>query len=114
MSDCFDDIKQSGGNIFADMGFENPEEELARAQIVCRICDIIRARKLTQVTAAEILGIDQPKVSALMKGRFGGFSSDRLFRFLNALDRDVEIVIKPKSPDGQASVRVVMPAKIAA
>ena len=62
------------------------------------ICDIIAQRKLTQRGAAAILRIDQPKVSALMRGRLEGFSSERLFRFLNALGRDVEIVIRPKRP----------------
>ena len=72
--------------------------------------DIITERKLTQAMAATVLGIDQPKVSALMRGRHDGFSSDRLFRFLNALDRDVEIVIKPKRRDAKhGSIHVVVP-----
>ena len=64
---------------------------------------------MTQVKAAELLNIDQPKVSALKRGRLDGFSTDRLFRFLNALGRDVEIVIKQKSHTAKpAGIRVVV------
>jgi len=91
-------VTESTGNVFADLGLPDAEEALAKAEIASRICDIIAQRKLTQNRAAAILRIDQPKVSALMRGRLEGFSSERLFRFLNALGRDVEIVIKPKSP----------------
>ena len=89
-------ITSSSGNVFADMGLPDADEALAKAEIASRICDIIERRRLTQIEAAGILGADQPKVSALMRGRLEGFSSERLFRFLNALGRDVEIVIKPK------------------
>src|SRR5438445_9971070 len=86
-------IEESSGNVFADLGLKNPEELLAKAELVQRICDIIAERKLTQTRAAAVLGIDQPKISALMRGKLDGFSLDRLFRFLNALGRDVDIVI---------------------
>ena len=79
-------------NIFEDLGFEHPEEELAKAKLVMALGQAIRQRKLTQVQAAALLGIDQPKVSALLKGRYGGFSTDRLLRLLLALDRDVDVV----------------------
>jgi predicted XRE-type DNA-binding protein len=92
------DITKSTGNVFADLGLPDAEEALAKAEIASQICDIIVRRRLTQSKAAAILGIDQPKVSALMRGRLEGFSSERLFRFLNALGRDVEIMIKPKPP----------------
>src|SRR3954465_14390328 len=88
-------IEASRGNVFADLGLKNPEELLAKAELVQRIADIIAERKLTQVRAANLLGIDQPKVSALLRGKLDGFSTDRLFRFLNALGKDVEIVIRP-------------------
>jgi predicted XRE-type DNA-binding protein len=92
------DITKSTGNVFADLGLPDAEEALAKAEIASQICDIIVRRRLTQGKAAALLGIDQPKVSALMRGRLEGFSSERLFRFLNALGRDVEIVIKLKPP----------------
>ena len=88
-------IEASSGNVFADLGLKNPDELLAKAELVQRICDIIAQRKLTQSRTAKLLGIDQPKVSALMRGKLSGFSTDRLFRFLNALGSDVEIVIRP-------------------
>jgi predicted XRE-type DNA-binding protein len=100
-------IEPSSGNVFADLGFKNPEELLAKAELVQRIVDIIAERKLTQVRAAKLLGIDQPKVSALLRGKLDGFSTDRLFRFLNALGRDVEIVIRPAKHSHDAETRVV-------
>ena len=99
-------IEESSGNVFADLGLNNPEELLAKAQLVQRICDIIAERKLTQVRAARLLGIDQPKVSALMRGKLDGFSTDRLFRFLNALGSDVDIVIRPARRGREADTRV--------
>ena len=93
--------------MFADLGLEYPEELLAKAELVQRIADIIAERKLTQVRAAKVLGIDQPKVSALLRGKLDGFSTGRLFRFLNALGRDVEIVIRPAKHSHEAATRVV-------
>lgn len=105
------EFEESSGNVFADIGLSNPEEHLAKAELAFQICQIIRARKLTQVRAAKILGIKQPNVSALMKGQLGGFSAERLFRFLNKLDKSVEIVIKDKPRKAkQADVRVVVEA----
>lgn len=102
-------VTPSTGNVFADIGLPDAEETYAKAVIASRICDIITERKLTQAEAAGVLGLDQPKVSALMRGRLDGFSSDRLFRFLNALDRDVEIIIRPKKQEAEhGSVRVVV------
>jgi predicted XRE-type DNA-binding protein len=101
------DVEASSGNVFANMGLKNPEELLAKAELVQRICDIIAQRKLTQTRAAKLLGIDQPKVSALLRGRLDGFSTDRLFRFLNALGSDVEIVVRPARGDKRADTRVV-------
>ena len=88
-------VTPSSGNVLADLGFTEPEEELARAQLASRIQKIIRRRRLTQVDAAGLVGIDQPKVSALLNGRLANFSSTRLMRLLTALRQDVEIVIKP-------------------
>ena len=100
-------IEPSSGNVFADLGLKNPEELLAKAQIVQRISDVIAERKLTQLRAAKLLGIDQPKISALLRGKLDGFSIDRLFRFLNALGRDVEITIRPAQRAEDAETRVV-------
>ena len=101
-------IEPSSGNVFADLALENPEELLAKAELVQRICDIITERKLTQTRAAAILGIDRPRVSALMRGHLDEFSIDRLFRFLNALGRDVEIIIRPARRGTEAETRVIL------
>ena len=90
-------VTESSGNVFADMGVIEPEEELAKAQLASYIRQAIKRGGLTQLQAAHRLGLDQPKVSALMNGRLAGFSSVRLMRFLAALGQDVEIVIKPRS-----------------
>ncbi|MEG4057737.1 MULTISPECIES: helix-turn-helix transcriptional regulator [unclassified Microcoleus] len=90
------DIQVSSGNIFADLGLPNSDEMLMKAELVRQITEILSQRELNQVQAAEVLGIDQPKVSALMRGKLTGFSTERLFRFLNALGCDVQIVVKQK------------------
>ena len=91
-----DEVLESSGNVFADLEVDEPEEMLAKAELARRIGNILKRRRLTQAQAATLLGIDQPKVSALLRGKLGGFSTDRLLRFLMALDRDVDIVIKRK------------------
>ena len=96
MMDTKIDYEESSGNVFADIGLPNPEEHLMKAELAFQICQIIRARKLTQTAAAKLLGIQQPNVSALMKGQLAGFSAERLFRFLNKFDKSVEIIIKDK------------------
>lgn len=94
-------IRQGGPNIFADLKLPDPDQLNAKAQIAYRICQILQERKLTQQAAAHLLGIDQPKVSALLRGRLEGFSTDRLFRYLNALDQEIEIAIKPLKNRGR-------------
>ena len=90
-------VHRGSGNVFADIGVVHPERMLARAQVMARITDILRERGLTQQQAATLLGIPQSKVSCLMNGKLSMFSLDHLFELLNALDRDVEIIIKPKT-----------------
>ncbi|NEO97565.1 MAG: XRE family transcriptional regulator [Symploca sp. SIO2E9] len=103
-------VQASSGNVFADLGLENYEELLVKAELARKISSIITKQQMTQTEAAELLGVDQPKISALIHGKLSGFSTARLFRFLNALGRDVEIVvkIKPKS-HSQGQTRVVAP-----
>jgi predicted XRE-type DNA-binding protein len=93
--------------VFADLGLPNPDLALAKAELVQRIRELISERKLTQTKAAELLGLDQPKISALVRGRVDGFTYDRLFRFLNALGQRVEINIRPtETSDDRRSVVV--------
>lgn len=91
------------GNVFADIGFSNAEEMLAKSELVRHINKIIEQRRLTQVEAARVLGVSQPKVSALRRGRLTDFSMERLLRFLVALGQAVAIRIRPAS---RAGVRV--------
>ena len=89
-------VTASSGNVFADLGFANPEEELLKAKLVREIRGIIKRRKLTQVQAAAVLGLKQPDVSALVTGRVGKFSIDRLVRCLDRLDYKVDLVVRHK------------------
>ncbi len=99
---------KSSGNVFKDLGVPLPEEALAKAELTAKIAEIIASRGLTQTAAAGILGVDQPKVSALLRGQLAGFSTDRLFRFLTALGSDVEIVIRARPrAKGRGRIHVV-------
>ena len=91
-----EEVFRTSGNVFKDITSEHPERLLARAQIMMRISEIIQERHLTQEKAAKVLGIPQSKVSCLINGKLSMFSLDYLFELLNALDRNVEIIIKPK------------------
>lgn len=86
----------SSENIFADLGIKNPEEALAKSELAIQIHQAIKKKKLTQKKAADLLGIDQPKISALLGGKLGGFSLERLIKFLNALGADVTINVETK------------------
>ncbi|HLE36102.1 MAG TPA: helix-turn-helix transcriptional regulator [Candidatus Acidoferrales bacterium] len=97
----------SSGNVFADLGLPRAEEALAKAELAQKIYAIIQQRRLTQAQAAEILGVDQPKISALKRGRLSGFSLERMVRFLILLGRDVEIVVKPR-PRKRAQARLLV------
>lgn len=101
-------VQVGSANVFADLGLPNSEEMLIKAELASKIGEIIETRSLTQMDAAEILGIDQPKVSALIRGRLTGFSTERLFRFLNALGNDVEISVKPKPASRTAAITTVI------
>lgn len=98
---------KSRNNVFTDVNIPQSGLYLAKAELANSICEVIKERNLTQMEAAEILGINQPKVSAIVRGNLDGFSLDRLFKFLNLFDRDIEIVIRPHSdPNQEAGIRV--------
>jgi predicted XRE-type DNA-binding protein len=88
------------GNVFADIGFSNADEMLAKSELVRHINKIIEQRGLTQVEAAKVLGVAQPKVSSLRRGRLTDFSIDRLMRFLVLLGQEVDINVRPASHAG--------------
>lgn len=90
-------IDESSGNVFADLELPDADDLLVKAQLARRIGEIVKGRHLTQAEAARVLGATQPIVSNLMNGQLHGFSLERLVRFLNALDRDVEIIVRRRS-----------------
>jgi len=96
------EIHEGSGNVYADLGYRDAEEMLVKAKLVRKISEIIRSKGLTQVEAARILGLTQPKVSALLRGQFRGISERKLIDCLTSLGRDVEIVVKdaPRRRDG--------------
>lgn len=89
-------VTPSSGNVFADIGLSKPEKCLEKADIVIQIVQIIKERKLTQAEAAKLLGIDQPQVSALMRGRFYRFSLERLLKFMDALGKRIRYSFEDK------------------
>ena len=93
-------VEESSGNIFQDLGLPNAEERLAKAMLSREISRVIDERGLTQAEAAQLLGASQPDISNIVRGRLSGFALERLARYLNALGRDVEIRVRPKS-DGE-------------
>jgi len=100
-------INRSSGNVFADLRVPNPEQYLAKAELAAKILKVVSRRGLTQAATGKLLGINQPKVSALLNGRLDGFSSDRLFRFLNALGCDVRISVSRPHPQTPGRVKVM-------
>ena len=105
-------VTESSGNVFADIGLPEPEEELTKAQLASHIRQAITRRRLTQTAAAAQMGLDQPKVSALLNGRLGNFSSERLMRLLTALGHDVDITVRAKPRNrARGRIRVVSEAR---
>lgn len=90
-------MTKSSGNIFSDLGYKNPDEHLLKVKLAIVVNKIISDRQLTQMEAARILGIDQPKISRLSRGQLAGFSLDKLMTFLISLNQDIEVNIKPHS-----------------
>lgn len=89
-------IVHGTANIFADLGFPDPETHLLKAQLVTKIRHLLKAAKMTQVQAAKTIGVSQPDISRILRGEFRECSVERLMRFLAALGCDVEIVVRPK------------------
>ena len=102
-------ITPGSGNVFGDLRLPNAEEKQTKARLAVAINQIIAGKDLSQVAAARRLKINQPKISALANYRLEGFSVERLMHFLTALDRDVEIVIRPK-PRSRRGARILVTA----
>ena len=91
------EIEKGSANVYADLGIPNPGEMLVKAQLAAKIAEIIKQRRMTQVQAAELLGMPQPKLSNMLRGRFRGISEAKMLDCLTSLGRDVQIVIKTAS-----------------
>ena len=89
-------VELSSGNVFADIGLEDAEELLLKAKLVYKISQLIKKKGLTQAEVAKRTGLDQPKVSRLLRGQLSGFSADRLFAILNRMGHSVEVRISAR------------------
>jgi predicted XRE-type DNA-binding protein len=100
-----DSVTRGTGNVFADLGFPDAAERQAKLRLAYALNQVIEARKLSQLEAAKVLGVSQPKVSALRNYKLAGLSVERLMNLLTALDQDVEIVIR-KKPRSRKAARI--------
>jgi len=98
-------ISESSGNVFEDLGLPDAAEQKLKARLAAAINRVVEARGLRQTEAARVLGASQPDISALANYRLSGFSIGRLVDYLTALNRDVEIAIRPSRTRGHVSVR---------
>jgi len=100
-------VEEGSGNVYTDLSYPDSDTMLVKAQLAAKIAEIVQRRALNQTQTAEILGLTQPKVSALLKGRFRGISEHRLLECLTRLGRDVDIVIKP-TPRSRSNGRLTL------
>jgi predicted XRE-type DNA-binding protein len=100
-----DQVIHGTGNVFADLGYSDATERQAKLRLAYALNQILEERKLSQAEAANVLGVTQPKVSALRHYKLAGFSVERLMNLLTALDQDIDIVIKQK-PRSRRSARI--------
>jgi predicted XRE-type DNA-binding protein len=98
-------VERSSGNVFADLGFADPEEALVKATLVTQIQLVVKGRNLTQVQAGKLVGMDQPTISAMLRGHISRFSVERLLKVLTDLGQDVELRITPAS-EGRGRLHV--------
>lgn len=106
------EFHESSGNVFADLGLPDAEEMLLKSQIVVELHKAIKERKLTQTAAAKLIGIAQPDLSNVLRGRFRGYSTDRLMRMLTAFGRNVDIVVRtPPRTRKPGRIRVLTAAE---
>ena len=95
-------------NVFADLDYPDAEEHFAKAQLVHAISSALKARNMTQAEAANLIGLDQPKVSKLLRGHFRGYSSDRLLHILNLLGQDVVITVTASPSEEKRAGRITV------
>lgn len=100
-------VEMGSGSVYKDLGYKSHKEMETKSNLVMEISKAIKKKKLTQIQAAEMFGISQPKLSELLRGRFRGYSIERLIYFLNELGKDVDIVVKSKPRNRRARVHVI-------
>jgi predicted XRE-type DNA-binding protein len=104
-----DTVTPGTGDVFQDLGFKDAAERKLRVQLAMRVNELIKDRKLTQARVASLFGIPQPHVSELKNFKLSRFSSERLMHFITLLDRDIEILIRPKaSPRAPGMMSVLL------
>src|SRR5450756_1911339 len=101
------------GNIFADLGLPNAEEHLLKASLVVQLNRLIKARKLTQVAAAKLIGVKQPDLSNILRDHYHGFSLERLMRMLTVFNQDIEITVRPRRRKSKEAGRITFNAATA-
>ncbi len=102
-----DNITRGTGNVFADLGLPDASERQTKTRLALALNRIIKDQGLKQIDAARLLGVPQPKVSALVNYRLEGFSVEKLMQFIVALGRDVEIIVRPTRGNDAARVMVL-------
>jgi len=105
------EIHESCGNVFADLGLPDAEEMLLKSQIVVELHRAMKQRKLTQTAAAKLIGIAQPDLSNILRGRFRGFSVERLMRMLTSFGQDIDIVVRPQRARKPGRIRLLTAAE---
>jgi predicted XRE-type DNA-binding protein len=100
------EIEESSGNVFADLGLPDADELLVKGQLAMKIEEIIKSRRWTQMRAAKVLGVPQPKLSKMLRGQFQGISQAKMIECLNLLGRDVQIVVSPPRRTGARAGRL--------
>ena len=104
------EAEAGSGNIFADLGLPDAEQRLLKSSIVIELHRLIKERGLTQTMAAKRLGITQPDLSNILRGRFDGYSTERLIKMLTVFEQDIEIVMRPHRKAGEAGRITFKPA----
>lgn len=110
MAKKIESVEVGSGDVFTDLGFQDAGERKLRVQLAMRINELLQERKLTQAKAAALFGIPQPHVSDLKHYKLTRFSSERLMHFITLLDKDIEIIIRPKAKGHEAGLLSVLVA----
>lgn len=110
MAKKIESVEAGSGDVFTDLGFQDAGERKLRVQLAMRINELLQDRKLTQAKASALFGIPQPHISDLKNYKLNRFSSERLMHFITMLDKDVEIIIRPKAKGHETGLLSVLVA----